>query len=213
MRAQEGGLLQPHSSQPIRHRLSLYADDTVLFFQPAATVNLTLHILHPFGESLGLKINIQKSNVLPIMCSCHDNARILEFLPCGVMGFPCKYLRLPLSRKRLIVGDMGGCAYPLPCKKGPTLNRSEDLHVNRKSKGVGRKIASSHLPYKYNTRGKSSQLSADSPNPILWHLLSLLCGTSTLAYPSPRRGYLRPSWWRYLRPSGWRFKRRATTLQ
>jgi hypothetical protein len=56
MRAQEGGLLQPHSSQPINHQLSLYADETVLFLQPAATdINLTLGILHSFGEALGLK--------------------------------------------------------------------------------------------------------------------------------------------------------------
>jgi len=64
VRAQEGGLLQPHSCQPIRQRLSLYADDAVIFLQPTATdINLTLGILHPFGEALGLKINIQKKTM------------------------------------------------------------------------------------------------------------------------------------------------------
>jgi hypothetical protein len=33
-KADEEGQLQPLSSQPLHHRISLYADDTVLFFPP-----------------------------------------------------------------------------------------------------------------------------------------------------------------------------------
>jgi hypothetical protein len=41
-RASEAGLLQPLSTRPIQHRISLYADDVALFLRPT-TVILTCH--------------------------------------------------------------------------------------------------------------------------------------------------------------------------
>jgi len=69
-RASEAGLLQPLSTRPIQHRISLYADDVALFLRPAAAdISLTLQLLNLFGDASGLKTNVQKSNVLPIQCS------------------------------------------------------------------------------------------------------------------------------------------------
>ena len=68
-RASEAGLLQPLSTRPIQHRISLYADDVALFLRPAAAdISLTLQLLNLFGDASGLKTNVQKSNVLPIQC-------------------------------------------------------------------------------------------------------------------------------------------------
>ena len=101
-RAATEGLLQPLSRRPIQHRISLYADDVALFLQPAAEdINLTLDILSLFGEASGLKTNVQKSNVLPIQCSDEDLEIITSLLPCEVLSFPCKYLGLPLSLRKL----------------------------------------------------------------------------------------------------------------
>ena len=101
-RASEAGLLQPLSSRPIQHRISLYADDVAIFLRPAAAdINLTLQLLQLFGDASGLKTNVQKSNVLPIQCSEVDLATIQDLLPCEVLNFLCKYLGLPLTIKKL----------------------------------------------------------------------------------------------------------------
>jgi hypothetical protein len=63
-KAEEKGLLQPLSSRSLHHRISLYADDVVLFLQPRKSdIQMVLNILHLFGEASGLKNNVQKSNV------------------------------------------------------------------------------------------------------------------------------------------------------
>jgi hypothetical protein len=49
-KASDEGLLQPLSSHSIQHRVSLYANDAVLFLWPAtADINLTMQILQLFG--------------------------------------------------------------------------------------------------------------------------------------------------------------------
>ena len=101
-RASEVGLLQPLSSRPIQHRISLYADDVAIFLQPnAADINLSLQLLDLFGEASGLRTNVQKSNVLPIHCAEENLALIQNLLPCEMLDFPCKYLGLPLTIKKL----------------------------------------------------------------------------------------------------------------
>jgi hypothetical protein len=101
-RADEEGLLQPLARRPIQHRISLYADDVALFLQPAVTdITLTLRMLQLFGEASRLKTNKQKSNVMPIHCSEENLGLIQSLLPCGIQEFPCKYLGLPLSIKKL----------------------------------------------------------------------------------------------------------------
>jgi len=53
----------------LQHRISLYADDVVLFLRPeAGDISLVMEILNLFGDASGLKTNLQKSSVLPIRC-------------------------------------------------------------------------------------------------------------------------------------------------
>jgi uncharacterized membrane protein len=45
--------------------------------------------------------NIQKSSVYPIWCGENEMAILQEQLPCDISSFPCKYLGLALSLRRL----------------------------------------------------------------------------------------------------------------
>lgn len=80
------GLLQPLSSQ---HRISLYADDVVLFLRPvAAELNMVIRILDLFGEATGLKANVHhpmqsngdnKTIILGCDCMAYDQTVMLTF--------------------------------------------------------------------------------------------------------------------------------------
>jgi hypothetical protein len=101
-KAEAEGLLMSLSRRALQHRISIYADDVVLFLRPVAgDINLTMGILDLFGEATGLKTNLQKSSVLPIRCGATELATIQNLLPCEIASFPCKYLGLPLSLKKL----------------------------------------------------------------------------------------------------------------
>jgi hypothetical protein len=96
------GLLQPLSSRALQHRISMYADDVVLFLRPEANdIEVTMDILNLFGEASGLKTNVHKSSAFPIRCQQEDIQIIQQHLPCSVAEFPCRYLGLPLSLKKL----------------------------------------------------------------------------------------------------------------
>jgi hypothetical protein len=106
-KASSEGYLQPLSSWQLRHRISLYADDVALFLRPdAAYITLVLHLLRLFGKASGLHTNVQKSNALPIHCDDQTLAVAKELLPCDFIDFPCKYLGLPLSIKKLTRAQM-----------------------------------------------------------------------------------------------------------
>jgi hypothetical protein len=60
-----------------------------------------LSILKLFGEASGLKTNVQKSSVFPIRCGKAELAVLQEQIPCQISSFPCKYLGLSLSLKKL----------------------------------------------------------------------------------------------------------------
>jgi hypothetical protein len=104
--AQEIGLLQPLSARPLQHRLSIYADDVVLFLQPKEQdIQVVLNILKHFKEASGLQTNVQKKCIYPIRCSPTAAAALAvlqQQSPCQVSSFPCTYLGLPLLRGCLV---------------------------------------------------------------------------------------------------------------
>ena len=60
-KASEEGLLQPLATRALQQRISLYADDVVIFLHPAAEdIGVTLDILQLFGEASGLQTNVKK---------------------------------------------------------------------------------------------------------------------------------------------------------
>jgi len=101
-KAADEQLLQPLARRALQHRISLYADDVVLFLRPSASdIEITLDILQLFGNASGLTTNLQKSSVLPIQCNEEDKIVLQDSLPCQVSEFPCKYLGVPLSPYKL----------------------------------------------------------------------------------------------------------------
>ena len=58
-KAADEGLLLPLSRRAFKHRVSMYADDVVLFLRPTADdIEVTMDILSLFGEAMGLKTNL-----------------------------------------------------------------------------------------------------------------------------------------------------------
>jgi hypothetical protein len=101
-RAAEENLLQPLARRALQHRISIYADDVVIFLKPSSgDIDITLGLLHLFGNASGLRTNVQKSSVLPIQCQEEDKQTIQTHLPCQLLEFPCKYLGVPLSLHKL----------------------------------------------------------------------------------------------------------------
>lgn len=100
--AEKEALLQPIGGRRgLPHRLSLYADDAVLFLSPVCEDLLAIkEILKLFGEASGLRTNMYKSSFSPIRCNEQQTQLIKDYLHCNIADFPCKYLGLPLSLRK-----------------------------------------------------------------------------------------------------------------
>uniref|UniRef100_A0A0A8ZUL3 Reverse transcriptase domain-containing protein n=1 Tax=Arundo donax TaxID=35708 RepID=A0A0A8ZUL3_ARUDO len=106
IKAGDEGLLQPLSNRNIQQRISLYADDVVLFIRPTEEeLQITKEILDCFGNASGLQTNLQKSCVIPIRCE-EALGVVGENLQCPVTEFPTTYLGLPISNKKLRKSDL-----------------------------------------------------------------------------------------------------------
>jgi hypothetical protein len=80
-KAADKQLLQPLARRALQHRISLYADDVVLFLRPLGSdIEITLDILQLFGSAYGLTTKLQKSSVLHIRCNEEDKATLQEAL-------------------------------------------------------------------------------------------------------------------------------------
>lgn len=78
-----------------------------LFIRPdEEEMNLTINILNRFGEASGLHTNLQKSCVIPIHCADDQQVMVSQTLPCAPAAFPCTYLGLLVSDKRLKKHDL-----------------------------------------------------------------------------------------------------------
>jgi hypothetical protein len=72
-----------------------------------------------------------KSSVFPIHCVVEKLDTIRNLLPCDVANFPCKYLGVPLSLKKLdklhLQTFIDKIANRLPCWKADLLTRAGRL--------------------------------------------------------------------------------------
>jgi hypothetical protein len=83
IKAEEGGLLQQLSRGKSLHRISMYADDVVLFLHPAPfDISVTLEFLQLFGDASGLYNNAQKSSILCIRCPEDTLMELWKSCPC-----------------------------------------------------------------------------------------------------------------------------------
>jgi hypothetical protein len=81
-----------------------YADDTLFFMQ--GDVNQLQHlkdILHSFAESTGLRVNFEKSFMVPINISKDRLNILVTTLGCSKQSLPFTYLGLPLSITKPLV--------------------------------------------------------------------------------------------------------------
>ncbi|WVZ80019.1 hypothetical protein U9M48_027537 [Paspalum notatum var. saurae] len=127
-------LLQPIHGNHNLHRVSLYADDVVLFVRPTNDdLHMVKELLECFGHVSGLRCNLYKSAVTPVQCSEGEIALVSAELSCAVVNFPCTYLGIPLTihkpSKSVLLPLVDKVAGKLPGWKAPLLNRAGRLVV------------------------------------------------------------------------------------
>jgi len=75
-----------------------YADDTLIIMEGCAAQLFTLKaLLHSFSESTGLKVNFQKSMMVPINVSLEKLNHLARAFGCSTRNLPFTYLGLPLG--------------------------------------------------------------------------------------------------------------------
>jgi hypothetical protein len=68
-------------------------------------LNLVKEILRVFGAASGLVTNVMKCSITLIRCEEQDLTVVHHIMPCNMVEFPCKYLSLSLSTKKLSKND------------------------------------------------------------------------------------------------------------
>jgi mannosylglycoprotein endo-beta-mannosidase len=107
--ATANGILSSVRGRHAKLRLSLYADDAIIFINPVHDeVNALFGILERFGSATGLKLNLNKCTVAPIRCGALDLDHILRNFAGTKVNFPISYLGLPLTLGRLKVVHIQG---------------------------------------------------------------------------------------------------------
>lgn len=100
--ADQRGMLSPLPGHHFGHRVSLYADDMVLFLLPRQQDFACVRaILDLFAGASGLLTNLDKCLISPIRCSDDDILSVQQVFPWRLSPFPCRYLGAPLSLSRL----------------------------------------------------------------------------------------------------------------
>jgi hypothetical protein len=90
--AESAGILHSLATAGVKHRVSLYADDVVVFARPEARELYAVRaILECFGHASGLHVNFAKSAAAPIRCSPEVLQTVAPALSCQVVAFPCAY--------------------------------------------------------------------------------------------------------------------------
>jgi hypothetical protein len=88
-------------------RLSLYADDAIVFLNPVkANVDMLRGIMDRFRDVTGLKINVSKSTVAPIRCSQVNLDEILQNFDGLRVSSPISYLGLSITLGRLKMANL-----------------------------------------------------------------------------------------------------------
>jgi hypothetical protein len=105
--ATTNGILNPLPVREASLRLSLYADDAVIFANPhREELDVLLDIVDGFGNASGLRINVAKCTISPIRCSDIDLEPVLSGFNGQVTQFPVTYLGLPLTLGRLRLANL-----------------------------------------------------------------------------------------------------------
>ena len=75
----------------------LFADDTILFCDASREQLLSIRLaLFCFQAFMGLKVNVEKSEIVPIK-EVNNLVALASILQCRVGSLPMKYLGMPLG--------------------------------------------------------------------------------------------------------------------
>jgi hypothetical protein len=111
------GTLSPLRGREAKLRLSLYADDAVIFLNPVQEeVTALFRILDRVGSATGLKLNLEKYTVAPIRCTDLNLDHILDSFVGRRVNFPMTYLGLPLTLGRIKVAYVQGIIDKSRCR-------------------------------------------------------------------------------------------------
>jgi hypothetical protein len=84
-----------------------YADGTLLFLEACPRQLLDLKdLLNTFAASTCLRVNYQKSSILPINVDHHKMEILAQSIGCCIGSYPITYLGLPLGPNKQNVDDM-----------------------------------------------------------------------------------------------------------
>jgi hypothetical protein len=93
-----------------RVRLSLYANNAVLFINPTKEdMRAVVDIMKQFGDAIGLCMNMSKNVALPIWCAQIDLDEVLQCFHGERATFPMNYLGLPITLGRLRMTQLQPC--------------------------------------------------------------------------------------------------------
>jgi hypothetical protein len=69
-------------------------------------IRLARAILEFFAGISGLRTNLCKCQFTPIRCTEEKIVLVMQWFPCQLVHFPCRYLGVPLSIYKLKKGDL-----------------------------------------------------------------------------------------------------------
>jgi hypothetical protein len=96
------GMLSPIGNCSAAQRVSIYADDVVIFVKPTVQDIVTVReLLQLLGEASGLKVNYRKTSATLIRAGEVEEELVKQLLQCEIKQFPIKYLGLPLALRPL----------------------------------------------------------------------------------------------------------------
>jgi hypothetical protein len=99
--ATAAGVLAPLHPRRAIPRISMYADDVILFCRPTPEELIgTRETLRLFGRASGLITNHSKSSASTINCTEQDAEEVPRHFGCQVVQFPISYLGIPLTIRR-----------------------------------------------------------------------------------------------------------------
>jgi hypothetical protein len=125
-------LLQAMGVRQIKHRLSLYVDNLIMFIALVdSDLGLTSGILEVFEGASGLRCNLSKCQIALIRCEEFQVNLATNFFSCVMVEFPVRYLGIPLSTSKLPKSTwqypIDSVADNLPAWKGSLMHRSGRL--------------------------------------------------------------------------------------
>jgi hypothetical protein len=97
-KAFELGMLSPIGNCSAAQRVSIYADNVVIFVKPTVQdIVAVRELLQILGEASGLKVNYRKTSATLIRAGEPEEELVKQLLHCDIKQFPIKYLGLLLA--------------------------------------------------------------------------------------------------------------------